>query len=86
MLWLRNKKISFSIHTLNVSPGHLNCLLKVKEGLSVDISTCYFNAKYIAWIDAVLVVKDIIVIFRKNETIFILISLKRYFCTLKINT
>ena len=27
----------------------------------------------------VLVVKDIIVIFRKNETILILISLKRYF-------
>ena len=31
------------------------------------------------WIDAVLVVKDIIVIYRKNETILVLISLKRYF-------
>ena len=37
--------------------------------------------KYIAWIDAVLVVKDIIVmmIYGKNETILIFISLKRYF-------
>ena len=32
-----------------------------------------------AWIDAVLVVKEIIVIYRKNKTIFILISLKHYF-------
>ena len=32
-----------------------------------------------AWIDAVLVVKDIIAIYKKNETILILISLKRYF-------
>ena len=31
------------------------------------------------WLDAALVVKDIIVIFRKNETILILISLKCYF-------
>ena len=30
-------------------------------------------------IDVVLVVKDSIVIFRKNETILILISFKRYF-------
>ena len=37
------------------------------------------SAKLIAWIDAVLVVKDIIVNYRKNETILILISLKRYF-------
>ena len=36
------------------------------------------NAKYIAWIYAGLVVKDIIVIL-KNETILILIRLKRYF-------
>ena len=33
----------------------------------------------IAWIDAVLVAKDIIVIFRKNEIVLILISLKCYF-------
>ena len=37
------------------------------------------NAKQIAVIDVVLVVTDIIVIFRKNDTILILISLKRYF-------
>ena len=37
------------------------------------------HAKYIAWIDAVLVVKDTIMIYRKNETILILISLKCYF-------
>ena len=36
------------------------------------------HAKYIVWIDAVLVVKDTIVIYRK-KTILILISLKRYF-------
>ena len=30
-------------------------------------------------IDAVLLVKDIIVIYRKNKTILILINLKRYF-------
>ena len=32
-----------------------------------------------AWIDAVLVVKDTIVIYQKNEIILILISLKQYF-------
>ena len=32
---------------------------------------------------SVLVVKDIIVIYRKNETILILISLKRYFRIMK---
>ena len=37
------------------------------------------NTKSIAWIDTVLAVKDINVIFRKNETILILISAKRYF-------
>ena len=37
------------------------------------------NAKYIAWIDMVFVVKDITMIFRKNKTILILISCKRYF-------
>ena len=31
------------------------------------------------WIDAILVVKDFIVIYRQNETILILISLKCYF-------
>ena len=33
----------------------------------------------IAWIDAIFVVKDIIMIFRKIKTILILISFKRYF-------
>ena len=33
--------------------------------LSIEISTCYI----IAWIDAVLMVIDSIVIYRKNETI-----------------
>ena len=32
------------------------------------------NAKSIAWVDVVFVVKDIIVIFRKIQTILILIS------------
>ena len=36
-------------------------------------------AKLTAWIDAVLVVKDIIVIFRRNELILILIISKHYF-------
>ena len=59
----------------------LQCLLKVKEDLSLVLifHHAILNAKYIAWIDAVLVVKDIIVIFRKNETTIILISLKCYF-------
>ena len=35
-------------------------------------------------IDALLVVKDIIVIYRKNEAILILISLKRYFSHLEL--
>ena len=39
--------------------------------------------KQIAWIDAVLVVKDIIVLCKKKETFLILISLKRYFRILK---
>ena len=39
----------------------------------------YLYTRYIARTDAVRVVKDIIVIYRKNETILIFISLKRYF-------
>ena len=35
--------------------------------------------KTIEWIGVVFVVKDVIVIFRKIKTIFILISFKRYF-------
>ena len=59
----------------------LQCLLKVKVDLSKVLMFQHgiLDDKYIAWIDAVLVVKDIIVIYRKNETILILISLKRYF-------
>ena len=45
----------------------------------MDIQHAISNAKQIAWIDVVLVVKNINVIFRKNETILILISLKSYF-------
>ena len=37
------------------------------------------NAKQIAWIDVVFVVKDIIVIFREVKSILISISFKRYF-------
>ena len=37
-------------------------------------------------IDALLVVKDIIVIYRKNEAILILISLKRYFSHLELKS
>ena len=48
--------------------------------LSIDIfQHAILNANFFFWIDAVLEVKDIIVIFRKKETILILISLKRYF-------
>ena len=59
----------------------LQCLLKVKAYLSLVLifQHAILNAKYIAWIDAVLVVKDIILIYRKNEIILNLISLKRYF-------
>ena len=42
--------------------------------------------KQIALIEVVIVVKDIIVIFRKNVTILILIRFKVYFYILKINT
>ena len=59
----------------------LQCLLKVKEDLSTDISSCYINYQINAWIDnnAVLIVNDSIVIYRKNGTILILISLKTLF-------
>ena len=59
----------------------LQCLLKVKQDLSrvLIFQHAISNAKSIAWIDVVFVVKDIIVIFRKIKTILILISFKRYF-------
>ena len=41
-------------------------LLKVKEDLSLVFQHAILNAKF-EWIDAVLVVKDIIMIFRKNK-------------------
>ena len=41
--------------------------MQARLKLSIDISTCYKKAKQIAWIDVVLVIKDIIVIFRKIE-------------------
>ena len=46
----------------------LQCLLKVKQDLSKVLIFQYaiLNAKYIAWIDVIFEVKDIIVIFRKN--------------------
>ena len=47
--------------------------------LSKIFQHAILNAKWIAWIDVVFVVKDIIVIFRKIKTILILISFKRYF-------
>ena len=37
------------------------------------------NAKQIAWVDVVLVVKDITVIFRKKETIFDFNQFETYF-------
>ena len=63
----------------------LQCLLEVKEDLSYVLifQHAILNAKLIAWIDAVLVVNDIIVIYRKNKTILILTSLKRYFSHLE---
>ena len=44
----------------------LHCLLKVKGELTFQHAI--LNAKQIIWIDVVIVVKDIIVIFRKKET------------------
>ena len=51
----------------NLGP-ELQCLLKVKEDLSKVLIFHHdiLNAKSIAWIDAVPVVKDIIVIYRKK--------------------
>ena len=59
----------------------LQSLLKVKQDSSKALifQHAILNAKYIAWIDVIFVVKDIIVIFRKIKTILILISFKRYF-------
>ena len=59
----------------------LQCLLKVKQDLSYVLIFLHaiLNAKSIAWIDVVFVVKDIIVIFRKIKNIFILVSFKRCF-------
>ena len=47
--------------------------LKVKQDLSYVLifQHAVLNAKFIAWIDLVCVVKDIIVIFRKIKTILI---------------
>ena len=65
--------------------GHLGpvlqCLLKVKQYLSKALifQHAILNAKYIAWIDVAVMVKDIIMIFRKIKTILIVISFKRYF-------
>ena len=49
----------------------LQCLLKVKEDFSKVLIFQYaiLNAKQITWIDAVLVVKDFIVVYQKNDTI-----------------
>ena len=68
----------FSIIYGNQGP-ELQCLLKVKQDLSkvLIFQHAILNAKLIAWIDVVFVVKDIIVIFRKIKTILILISFKR---------
>ena len=59
----------------------LQCLLRVYEDLSLVLifQHAILYAKLIAWIDTVHVVKDSIVIYRKNENILMLISLKRYF-------
>ena len=59
----------------------LQYLLKVKDDFSLVLlfQHAILNAKWIVWIDAVFVIKDIIVIFRKIKTILILISFKLYF-------
>ena len=74
------KTMSYTCELDDLGP-ELQCFLRVKEDLSLVLifQHAILDAKLIAWIDAVLVVKDIIVIYRKNETISILISLKRYF-------
>ena len=74
----------FWLSSINLKPGpELQCLLIVKEDLSIDISTCYIlNAKLIDRIGALLVVKDIFMSYRKKETILFLLSLKRYFVIL----
>ena len=63
------------------------CLIQFVHSLSIAccysilsfISTYHILCLISARIDVVLVVRDIIVMYRKNETILILISLKRYF-------
>ena len=49
----------------------LQCFIKVKDGLSEVLIFNYIKCKENARIDAVLMVKDIIVIYRNNETILI---------------
>ena len=73
---LHDKMHTFSVHGLE-----LQCLLNVKQKLSsvLIFQHAILNAEYIAWIDVVFVVKEIIVIFRKIKTILILINFKRYF-------
>ena len=53
---------------INTGP-ELQCLLKIKEDLSKVLVFQYaiLDASYITWIDAVLVVKYIIVIYRKMK-------------------
>ena len=69
---------NIAIHILG---PELQCLLKVKQDLSEALifQHVILNAKYIVLIDVVFVVKYTIVIFRKNETILILIKSICYF-------
>ena len=75
------KRFESSLYRIGVQDPELECLLRVKKDLCYVLIFFYaiLDAKSIALMDAVLVVKDIIVIYRNNETILILISLKRYF-------
>ena len=75
------KRFENSLYRIGFQDPELECLLRVKKDLSYVLIFLYavLDAKSIAWIDAVLVFKDIIVIYRNNETILVLISLKRYF-------
>ena len=74
-------KFEPAIHPADVQGPELQCLLKVKQDLSLVLifQHVILNAKQIALVDVVIVVKDIAVIFRKNEMFLILISFKGYF-------
>ena len=68
---LREYCLAVIFQFLSSQGPKLQCFIKVKDGLSEVVTEYYIKCKENARIDAVLMVKDIIVIYRNKETILI---------------